>query len=116
MTKEEIKENEHTSQLTAFLAAVQFLLVSPAFVRRVFTAQELGRSVAFFPLVGLLLGLILTGLGAVFSTYFPPLVRASLLLVLWVVLTGALHLDGYLDACDGLLGGFDPESRSDHAG
>jgi len=27
------------------------------------------------------------------------------------VLTGALHLDGFLDACDGLLGGYTPESR-----
>jgi adenosylcobinamide-GDP ribazoletransferase len=108
---EEIKVKEHTSQLMAFLAAVQFLLVSPAFVRRVFTPRELGRSVAFFPLVGLLLGLILTGLEAEFSLFLPPLVRASLLLAVWVVLTGALHLDGFLDACDGLLGGFDPERR-----
>ena len=66
---------------------------------------------AFFPLVGLLLGLILTGFEAVTSFFLPPLIRASLLLAAWVVLTGALHLDGFLDACDGLLGGFDPERR-----
>jgi adenosylcobinamide-GDP ribazoletransferase len=41
----------------------------------------------------------------------PPLVRIALVLTLWVILTGALHLDGFLDACDGLLGGFTPESR-----
>ena len=33
------------------------------------------------------------------------------MLAAWVVLTGALHLDGFLDAADGLLGGFTPERR-----
>ena len=37
--------------------------------------------------------------------------RAALLLTLWIVLTGALHLDGFLDTCDGLLGGSDPGKR-----
>jgi adenosylcobinamide-GDP ribazoletransferase len=36
---------------------------------------------------------------------------AALLLVVWVVLSGALHVDGFLDACDGLLGGTTPEHR-----
>jgi adenosylcobinamide-GDP ribazoletransferase len=34
-----------------------------------------------------------------------------LILALWVILSGALHLDGFLDTCDGLLGGYTPESR-----
>jgi adenosylcobinamide-GDP ribazoletransferase len=32
-------------------------------------------------------------------------------LTVWVAITGALHLDGFLDACDGLFGGHTPESR-----
>src|SRR3990172_5460697 len=54
-------------------------------------ARQLGGAVGFFPLVGLLV--------------------AALLLSLWILLSGALHLDGFLDACDGLFGGRSPEQR-----
>jgi adenosylcobinamide-GDP ribazoletransferase len=97
--------------LTAFLTAVQFLLISPAFIKRPFTARELGAAVGFYPLVGLILGAILLAADYFLALLMPPLVRAALILALWVMLTGALHLDGFLDACDGLLGGYTPESR-----
>ena len=102
---------ERASPLAAFLAAVQFLLISPAFIRRPFTARELGAAVGFYPLVGLILGGLLVGLDWLSGWLFPPLVRSALVLTGWVLLTGALHLDGFLDACDGLLGGFTPERR-----
>jgi adenosylcobinamide-GDP ribazoletransferase len=97
--------------LTAFLTAVQFLLISPAFIKRPFTARELGAAVGFYPLVGLILGGLLLAADYLLGLFLPPLVRIALVLALWVILTGALHLDGFLDACDGLLGGFTPESR-----
>jgi adenosylcobinamide-GDP ribazoletransferase len=99
------------SSANLFLTAVQFLLISPAFIRRSFTPQELGGAVGFYPLVGALLGLILLALDAVLSIVLPALVRSALILALWVLLTGALHLDGFLDTCDGLLGGYTPERR-----
>ena len=94
-----------------FLAALQFLLVTPAFVARPFTGREMGRSVGFYALVGLLFGGILALIDLGLGLVFPIPVRSALLLVFWVVLTGGLHLDGFLDSCDGLLGGFTPESR-----
>src|SRR5574340_942196 len=97
--------------MTALAAAIQFLLISPAFVRRAFTPSEMGRSTAFFPLVGALLGLILAAVDALLAHTFPVQVRSALVLGLWIALTGALHLDGLLDACDGLLGGETPERR-----
>jgi adenosylcobinamide-GDP ribazoletransferase len=99
------------SPLTAFLTAVQFLLISPAFIKRPFSTKELGAAVAFYPLVGLILGGILLSANYLMSSFLSPMLRAALLLALWVILTGALHLDGFLDACDGLLGGYTPESR-----
>ena len=83
----------------------------------------------WFPLVGLLLGTVLASidvitllvLGADFPgrsrgtvTYFPIstiLLWSILLVVTMVVLTRALHLDGFMDSCDALLGGFDRERR-----
>jgi adenosylcobinamide-GDP ribazoletransferase len=72
---------------------------------------ELGRAVGFFPLVGVLLGGVLVTFDWGLSFLFPASVRAALDLALWVALTGALHLDGFLDACDGLFGGRTVESR-----
>lgn len=97
--------------IIAFAAAVQFLLVSPAFVKRPFTPRELGRSTAFYPLVGLLLGALLAAADLLLGYLFPVEVRSALVLGLWIVLTGGLHFDGFLDACDGLIGGNTPERR-----
>ncbi len=97
--------------MTALLAALQFLLITPAFIRRPFTASEMGRSVGFYPLVGALLGGLLALADALFGSAWSIPVRSALVLTLWIVLTGGLHIDGFLDSCDGLLGGFTPERR-----
>ena len=94
-----------------FLAALQFLTVVPPLVRRQLTAEEMGRAVGWFAVVGILLGSALAGADHVLGLLFPPGVAAALLLVAWVLATGALHLDGFLDACDGLFGGHTPETR-----
>lgn len=96
---------------TAPLAALQFLTIVPPLVRRPFTPAELGQAICYFPLVGVLVGGVLAGLNKSLTFLFPPEVTAGLLLAVWVILTGALHLDGFLDACDGLFGGSDPETR-----
>jgi adenosylcobinamide-GDP ribazoletransferase len=96
---------------TGFLAAVQFLTVAPPLVRRPFTDRELGWSVGWFPLVGVLLGGALAGINWLLGFAFAPAVTAALVLTAWVLATGALHLDGFLDSCDGLFGGHTPEAR-----
>jgi adenosylcobinamide-GDP ribazoletransferase len=93
------------------LAAFQFLTVFPAVIQRPFTAAELGRAVAFFPVVGLALGGTLYGLDTVLRWIFPTPVVAVLILAVWLLLTRALHIDGFMDTCDGLFGGFTPERR-----
>lgn len=93
------------------IAAVQFLTIAPPLVRRSFTATELGRAVGYFPLVGLMIGGILLGLDRFFAWFLPLNVAAALILTGWILCTGALHLDGFLDSCDGLFGGRTPEDR-----
>lgn len=99
--------------MIALLAAFQFLTITPPIVRRAFTSQELGRSVGFYPLVGVALGGVLLALNSGLRLICPPGVVAALVLVAWVTLTRALHLDGWMDACDGLFGSFTPEKRLD---
>ncbi|MBI5685286.1 MAG: adenosylcobinamide-GDP ribazoletransferase [Verrucomicrobia bacterium] len=89
--------------------AVQFLTVVRVRVNDPVTADELRDSTYFFPVVGLGLGVALAATGwALGSTFTWPVV-AALLVVELVVLTGALHLDGLADMCDGFYAGRDRE-------
>jgi len=63
---------------------------------------DVGRSVAFFPLVGLALGLVLAAVAAMLDGHLPRSVLAVLLAALLAVLSGGLHLDGVADTCDAL--------------
>jgi|YNPNPStandDraft_1061719.scaffolds.fasta_scaffold03555_6 adenosylcobinamide-GDP ribazoletransferase len=107
----EVAGNRLQRSWYAFWAALQFLTILPPLVKRPFTSAEMGASLAFYPLVGLLFGGILVALRQLALGNLPPMVSAALTLALWVVLSGALHLDGFLDTCDGLLGGWTPEKR-----
>ena len=93
------------------LAALSFLTVIPATWNRSPTQREISNSRAFYPAVGLLLGLMLLGLERGCREVFPDYLSAAVLLVALVASTRALHLDGLMDTCDGLFGGFTPERR-----
>lgn len=92
-----------------FFVAISFLTILP--LRGKIDPQTLGRSAAYFPAVGLFLGLILVGLDRLFTGFLPRVAADALLLIALIVLTGALHLDGLIDCCDALFGPGDPESR-----
>ncbi|UNG17195.1 adenosylcobinamide-GDP ribazoletransferase [Stutzerimonas zhaodongensis] len=94
-----------------FLIALQFLTCLPVRLRGMPKPQQIGRSLLYYPLVGLLLGGILCLLGMVLGNGAPPL-KAALLLAAWVWLTGALHLDGLADSADAWLGGFGDRERT----
>jgi adenosylcobinamide-GDP ribazoletransferase len=70
-----------------------------------------GRAAVCYPLVGLVVGALtwLAWKGAMFV--FPPWVAGVVTLVVWVVLTGGLHLDGLADCCDGLFASVPAERR-----
>ena len=98
-------------QFAAQAAALQFLTLSPPMMHRPFRPAELGAAVGYFPLVGLLIGLVLAGFRSLIGALWLANVVAAVTLAAWVIITGALHLDGFLDACDGLFGGHTVESR-----
>jgi adenosylcobinamide-GDP ribazoletransferase len=86
------------------LIALQFLTVLPIRLDGAPDAEATGRSLLYYPLVGLLIGALLAAaawtLGAA-----PPLLGAAVLLAVWVAVTGALHLDGLADSMDAWVGG-----------
>ena len=73
--------------------------------------RNLSNSRAFYPAVGLLMGLLLVGVEEGSSRLFLDPVTAGLLVATMVIVTRALHLDGLMDVCDGIFGGFTPERR-----
>ena len=94
-----------------FLAALQFLTSIPLPLKREPTPEELGRSAPYFPLVGLIIGLILAGLSWLLHLILPPTLVNALIVVALVIITGALHLDGFADTCDGIAGHKEVEDR-----
>ena len=94
-----------------FWTALQFLTIIPAPRRREITAENFGQSLAYFPLVGLLLGVILLGLNFGLALFLPSSVVNALLVVSLAFLTGAHHLDGLIDTFDGVMAGKSREER-----
>lgn len=70
-----------------------------------FDEASCGRATAFFPLAGVLIGAIMAAMVWAAGWYLPVQLQASLLIVLMVVLTGGIHLDGFMDSIDGLFSG-----------
>jgi len=95
----------------SFLAALRFLTIIPLPGRREASPEELGRSIVYFPLVGVIIGLILVGLNWLLGLLLSSALTNVLLVVSLVAVSGALHLDGLVDTCDGLAGGKTVEER-----
>jgi adenosylcobinamide-GDP ribazoletransferase len=83
-----------------FVSALQFITILPLGKAQVFDPPKM---VPYFPLVGILLGLLVAGFDMVVTKFWAPPVAALLDVILLAVLTGAFHLDGLGDAADGLL-------------
>ncbi len=94
-----------------FLAALKFLTIIPLPWRREASPQELEGSIGYFPVIGLIIGLILAGLNWLLSLFLPSAVVNGLLIVSMAVISGALHLDGFVDTCDGIAGHKTVEDR-----
>lgn len=94
-----------------FFIALQFLTVLPVRISAPPDATTTGRSLLYYPLVGLVIGALLGGLAWLLGEA-PALPAAALLLAVWVAVTGALHLDGLADSADAWLGGLGDRERS----
>lgn len=101
--------NQLYRQYQAILIALQFLTIIP--VRPDYERTPLHASLPWYPLIGFLIGLLLAGLSGLLADTAPA-IAASLLLLFWVVLTGALHLDGLADTADAWVGGLGDRERT----
>ncbi|MFZ7102600.1 MAG: adenosylcobinamide-GDP ribazoletransferase [Peptococcaceae bacterium] len=89
--------------MKSFLAAMQFMTRIPINKTIVASEAEMGSSSKYFPIIGFIIGFFLFIIDQLSSLLLPSLVVGAILLIAEVLITGGLHVDGYLDTMDGLL-------------
>ena len=96
--------------MNSFWLALAFLTRLPVPSRLDPTPLAVGKSLLYYPVVGMIIGVILVMIHAPMATHGH--VAAAILVVLWAGLTGALHLDGLADSADAWIGGQGNRDRS----
>lgn len=89
--------------MSSFVEAVRFLSIFP--VPGESKPESLGRATAFFPLIGLIFGLILFLVDWFLLLILPEQISNIFLILVLLILSGGIHLDGLADTCDGLFSG-----------
>ena len=97
--------------MRAFWVAVEFLTCLPVPRLAAPSPVDHGRSVLFYPLVGLGIGFILA-VGFWLTSGVDAMLAAALLLTAWVIVTGGLHLDGFADTVDAWIGGYGDREKT----
>ncbi len=87
-----------------FLLVLQFLTIFPVPVKTPVQKEDFGKCLLYFPLAGLVIGIILALTSHILS-FMPALVKSAAILATSAVITGAIHLDGFADSCDGFYAG-----------
>ena len=86
-----------------FLIALQFLTVLPVKIKSDIAEEDFGGSLLYFPIVGMLIGFVPAGM-VLLLDFLPAQVVGVLVVIISVVITGGIHLDGFADTCDGFCG------------
>jgi adenosylcobinamide-GDP ribazoletransferase len=98
---------------TGFIAelslAVGFLTILPVIDNRRASEDAVAASFEWFPIVGFMLGLALSGEDLILSYAFGQVMRSVLVVLSLTVISGAVHLDGLADTADALGAGRDRE-------
>lgn len=94
-----------------FLIALKYLTTIPLPLRCQLNPRVMGGSTLFFPLVGLVIGLILAALGCLLKLLLPPALVNVLVVGAMVAISGARQLDGLAHTADGLVGHASREVR-----
>jgi adenosylcobinamide-GDP ribazoletransferase len=95
--------------VNSFFAALQFLTLCPWPKRATRSAEEVGRSAIFFPIIGFALGSILVFINSLLQPLASSGLLSVILVAALVVATRGFHLDGLSDTFDGLGAGGDRE-------
>lgn len=90
-----------------FIILIQFMTRIPIPLKISYSEKKLGKSIKFFPLVGLIIGLILYFANFLITVYLKNIfynktIIAIFLIILEILIVGIIHIDGLADTFDGL--------------
>ena len=93
--------------MNSFLIALQFITTLPIKAKLKYNEKNIASSMLYYPLVGTIIGFILVVSNILLSMFISDPVVNILLLIIWIALSGGIHLDGLADSFDGIFGGKD---------
>ncbi|WP_409295074.1 adenosylcobinamide-GDP ribazoletransferase [Peribacillus sp. SCS-26] len=88
------------SVMHGFGLAFQFLTRIPVHMECEINTKTIKWALRFFGAAGMVLGLMLAGVLALFQSGLPPILMTLLLVTVPILYTGGLHLDGLMDLAD----------------
>lgn len=89
-------------ELKRLVLALQFMTRIPIPIKLEIEENDFPGTTAYFPVVGLVIGLILSGVFMILKDIFPREIIITTIIALSYILIGALHIDGFSDTFDGL--------------
>jgi adenosylcobinamide-GDP ribazoletransferase len=105
----ELKKNSMKNEIKILLTAIMFYTRIPVPKIKGYTSDMFSQSIRYFPLMGLLIGVLTAGVFYGFQLILPINIAILLSMAFSVYLTGAFHEDGLADFCDGFGGGYTKE-------
>lgn len=91
--------------LKRLILMVQFFTRIPIKTEIVCSDEDFGKGLVFAPIIGLLIGEILLGSFFLMDLIFPRTISIVLIIIIYITITGGLHLDGLADTFDGIFSG-----------
>lgn len=99
--------------MRSFIIALQFLTSIPIRTKGEVTDRKLAGSMAYFPLVGLLIGAALVLSYKILILIFPHAATCAFIMIINVAIAGGLHIDGFIDTFDAIASGGDRKKMLD---
>ncbi len=87
--------------MKSFISAIQFITILPVGKPGAFEPKGM---IQFFPVAGIIIGLLVSAFDMAVLQLWPKSVASLLDVIFLSVITGAFHLDGLADTADGILG------------
>jgi adenosylcobinamide-GDP ribazoletransferase len=92
----------YLTYIKRFILMIQFLTTIPLSLNLDVKEEDFGKGLIFAPVIGLIIGGILVASFWCLSFVFPGYIAVILTFIIYVILTGGLHIDGLGDTFDGL--------------
>ncbi len=97
--------------MKSLFLAISFLTIIPLYGIRKAEEREMALSLYFYPLTGFLIGGLLVLTAWVSQRLSLGWAGDAIIIAVWIIVTGALHLDGLMDSADGLFSGREREKK-----